>query len=385
MENGYESIWGDLLSETEVIEEGIEGEEEIEQETQIRIMEGISAVEDASETTSKAFNELDDTNLEEDKLKEIINRALAINIDNKKGEVLIKVAKHSQAPVTLIREIRELICNEIDGESNKKRFLNEIDTHIEKIIEQSLEKLKDVNLKEEELEKMMQIVLFIKDDSAKCEFLAKVAGHSQTSMGVIEEAKLYISEIKNESIQKKYLKIIKSFFTNNMIIEHLLDNLNNLDFKETEPNAPEEIIKSVLKGKNDYQKGEILIKVAEHPQTSIWAVKEIMWQYYSGKIKNNDIIEENLSRLHKILDKKEEESGIKSQQIQQLEQYEEASEELSTGPIFAVLNDDDAHRKILDKEEENETKSQQTQQLKQCEGELGNLSISKNSKSNSRQ
>ena len=378
MENGYESIWGDLLSETE----GIEGEEgEIEGEAQIRITEGISAEEDANEIMTQAYNKLNDKNLKEDELKEILKTALILETDFQKCEILINVAEHPQASIELIQEIKEHISNEIDDSDKRNTYLDRID----KILTiQYLKKLEDVNLKEEELEKMVQKVLLIKDDSAKGEFLTKVARHPQASMGVLEEVKLYISEIKNETMQKKYLEIIKSFCTNNMIIEHLLDNLNNLDFKETEPNAPEEIIKSVLKGKNDYQKGEILIKVAEHPQTSIWAVKEIMWQYYSGKIKNNDIIEENLSRLHKILDKKEEESGIKSQQIQQLEQYEEASEELSTGPIFAVLNDDNAHHKILNKEE-NETKSQQTQPLKQCEGELGNLSTSKNSKSNSRQ
>ena len=131
--------------------------------------------------------------------------------------------------------------------------------------------------------------------------------------------------------QRRYLEIIKSFCTDNIIIENLLYNLNNLDLEEVEPNTPEEIIKSVLEGKTDYQKGEILIKVAEHPQTSIWTITEIMWQYYCGEVKDISIIKENLDRLHKILDKKE------------------------------------------------------TQQLKQCEGEFGNISISKNSKLNSKQ
>lgn len=381
MENGYESIWGDLLSETEGIEEGIEGEEEIEEEAQIRITEGISAEEDANKIMTQAYNKLDDKNLKEDELKEILKTALILETDFQKCEILVNVAEHPQASIELIQEIKEHISNEIDDSDKRNTYLGKID----KILTiQYLKKLEDVNLKEEELEKMVQKVLLIKDDSAKGKFLTKVAEHPQASMGVLEEVKLYISEIKNESIQKKYLEIIKSLYTNNMIVEHLLDNLNNLDLKEAEPDAAEEIIESVLEEKTDYQKGEILINVAEHPQTSIWVVKELMWQYYSGKIKDNDIIEENLSRLHKILDRKEEESGIKSQQIQQLEQYEEVSEELSTGPIFAVLNDDKTHHKILDKEE-NGTKSQQTQPLKQCEGELGNLSTLKNSKSNSRQ
>lgn len=381
MENGYESIWGDLLSETEGIEEWIEGEEEIEEEAQIRITEGISAEEDANEIMTQAYNKLNDKNLKEDELKETLKTALILETDFQKCEILINVAEYPQASIELIQEIKGHISNEINDSGKRNTYLDRID----KILTiQYLKKLEDVNLKEEELEKMVQKVLLIEDDSTKGEFLAKVAGHPQASMGVLEEVKLYVSEIKTESIQKKYLEIIKSLYTDKILINNLLDNLNNLDLKEAEPNAPEEIIKSVLEGKNDYQKGEIFIKVAEHPQTSIWVVKEIMWQYYSGKIKDNDIIEENLSRLHKILDRKEEESGIKSQQIQQLEQYEEASEELSTGPIFAVLNDDDTHHKILDKEE-NEVKSQQTQQLKQCEGELGNLSTSKNSKSNSRQ
>ena len=58
-----------------------------------------------------------------------------------------------------------------------------------------------------------------------------------------------------------------------------------------------------------------------------------MWQYYSGKIKDTIVTKENLNRLHIILDKKEAESKIKSQQTQQLKQCEKAFRELSTSRI----------------------------------------------------
>ena len=117
-----------------------------------------------------------------------------------------------------------------------------------------------------------------------------------------------------------------------MIIENLLYNLNNLDLEEVEPNTPEEIIKSVLEEKTDYQKGEIFIKVAEHHQASIWTIKELMWQYYSGKIKDANIIDDNLNRLHKTLDKKENRT-----KTQQLEQCKMVLDELSTGPSLALF------------------------------------------------
>lgn len=325
--NNYEqSIWRNYLLKIKKIEEKAEKETSID-ETDIKMI-------------VQLLEKLHNTNLKEEELEEIIEEALTIETDFQKGNIFVSVAEYPQTSPELIREIRELISNEIDDKYKRKIFLDEIDIYIEEIVEQSLEKLDDVNLKEKELKRIVQIVSLIKDDFTKSEILVKVARHPQASMEVIETAKLYVSEIEIQLIQKKCLKKIRSICTDEMIIKYLLDNLNNLNFKETELDAPEEIIESVLKGKTDYQKGEILIKVAEYPQTSIWAVKEIMWQYYSGKIKNNDIIEENLSRLHKILDRKEEESGIKSQQIQL---------------------------------------------LKQCEGELRNLSTLKNIKSNSKQ
>ena len=320
MENGYKSEWGDLLETEE-----IEGDEEIEEEAE----EEISTDEDANEIMIQAFNKLYDKSLKEDELKKIIETALTIKIDFQKCEILINVAEHPQASTELIQEIKEHISNEMNDSGKRNTYLDQID----KILTiQSLEKLKDVNLKEEELEEILEIASNIKTNSEKCEILVNIAEHPQASIELMQEIRQQIFEIDDENIKTKYLNRIDNFYANK-IMELSFDKLNNAMNSRIKRKGLKKIIEIALTIKTDYEKSEILAKAAEHPRASIKLIEEIMWYYYSGEIKDYGIIENNLNRIHKALDEKENRTKTK-----QLKQYKEASEEFSTGPLFALLD-----------------------------------------------
>ena len=115
MENDYESMWKDYLSETE----GIEGEEEIREEVQIKTTEETSVEKNANEIINRAFNKLNDVNLKEEELEKIAQKISLIEDDFAKGEILVKVVKHPRASMGVIEEAK-LYVSKIKSKSTQK-------------------------------------------------------------------------------------------------------------------------------------------------------------------------------------------------------------------------------------------------------------------------
>ena len=125
------------------------------------------------------FKRLVKKNLTKEELENIKEEALEINDDFMSCRILVTITEYPQASIELIQEIKDYIFTTIKDNEIKEIYREEMEKT--SIIRQLYIKLNNKTLKENELRKMIEMTLTIKNDYKKGEILIDIARRSETS------------------------------------------------------------------------------------------------------------------------------------------------------------------------------------------------------------
>ena len=345
-------------------------------------------------------NRLVKKNLTKEELENIKEEALEINDDFMTCRILVTITEYPQASIELIQEIKDHIFAIIKDNKIRETYREEMEET--SIVRQLYIKLNNKTLKENELRKMIEMTLTIKNDYKKGEILIDIARRSETSLELTQEIKEHISsKIKDEDIRTKRLELIDKILEDKSITYKIGEKLKDKTLTE---DKLREIIETTLTIETNSEKYKSLVSVAEHPQASqnliVQEIKEYVAKINDGYYLNSYIDKTMEIWLNRLKDKTltEKELGQITQDSWKVVEKYRAKQDIFLENVVITLVEHpqtslkflqniehaisgyfyrNAYKGIFDKIDARKSEIKKQQSLEQYKGALGEFSALK--------